>query len=93
MNLVKQREPMRPVDLLCSLALSVSPPAGACEAPPWQSIIPADVPATRHDLLDYRYAASSPLCPRCEATEGNLAFRFKQGTMTAVEPTQVSIGD
>lgn len=54
--------------IICSLALFVAPVAGAAEAPSWKSIIPADVPTTRHDL------------PVSELTIGHVARILMQKT-------------
>jgi hypothetical protein len=48
---------------------------------------------TQGDLLDYRYSAPVPHCPKCEGIYGDLAFRFEHGTMTALEITQMSMGE
>ena len=47
----------------------------------------------RDDLLDYRYSAPVPGCPKCEGIFGDLAFRFEREMMTALEVKQIAVGE
>ena len=47
---------------------------------------------TRNGLIDYGFRAPNPHCPTCEGIFGDLAFRFENGRMNALEIRRISMG-